>query len=141
MIKKVLMIIAAVAFIGYGVVSIINAVEFNNSGVETVAEVTGMRQHQRNIDEQNDPFEQDISYKYTVDGKEYTGEYMRRFQSGQAIVPPQTVRIQYLPSRPQVSVLAGKKNIPVTAAYSVALAVLGTFILYSAFRRKKKVVQ
>jgi len=144
MIKKVLMVIAAVALIGYGAISIINAIEFNSSGVETVAAVTGMKQYERYSGEdirKNSPFEQEIAYKYTVDGKEYTGTYIKNFQSGQPINAPETVRIQYLPSRPQVSELAGEKNIPVTVAYSAALAALGAFILYSTFRRKRKEIR
>ena len=143
MLKKIISVIAAVAFIGYGAISIINAIEFNNSGVETVATVTGMKQNHRNIDQDNkdDPFEQDITYKYTVDGKEYTGQYTKQFKEGQAIVPPETVRIQYLPNRPQISELAGKKNIPATVAIGTGLAALGVLVFYLTFRRKKKVVQ
>jgi hypothetical protein len=142
MIGRVVMVIAAVALIAYSIISIINAIEFNSNGVETVAEVTGMKQHERNIDETytgNDPFEQDIHYKYTVDGKVYTGKYLKKFKSGEAIIPPETVRIQYLPNRPGVSDLAGKKNVPLTAATGVGLTALGAIILRTAFKRKKTV--
>ena len=135
--QKALATIAALALIVYGPVSIITAIQFDKNGIVTTATVTSMHQHQRDTDEGDSPFEKDIYYNYTVDGKEYTGNYMKKFKSGEPIVPPETVQIMYLPDRPQVSKVAGNSNIALSLASGVGMFALGIVIIWVAYRRKK----